>query len=300
MTPPDLALVQDLSQTPGAMELKLRREIPAGVIEYFEAEQGWLTQKGEPRSKPYRKYLWTPEGERPVKVPSVTHICDATCPKPGVAYWSESRGIEGCVLAVKAGWVNEDSRAEDAIAIVREHGLGAEAAKNRAAKRGLNVHAINEAFLRDGYVPKLADHPAEHRGYIRSWCRMVRALKPEPVAVEQLVVHGEHGYAGRLDMRAIIAGSLETCECKTQENGALYASSYWQTALYELGAVWCGDEPAARLRAIVLPASGDWNEQQHSVVIELEAWQVDAALRWFRANRPVESDCASRNRAVRA
>jgi len=295
----DLAVVQDLSLVPGGMERKLWREVPGGLIEYLEAEAGWLTLKGEPRLRPYRRYLWTPTDGEPIKLPSVSHICDQVCPKDGIPYWSEARGIEGALTAFKAGWLTVTSRALDAIAIVREHNLGAEAAKNRAAKRGLNVHAINDHYMKTGEPPKQSDHPAEHRGFIRSWSKATLILKPEPVAVEQLVVHPDDLYAGRLDMRAIVRGELELDEFKTQEWGGLFSSTHLQAMLYERAAVRCGDEPAARLRAIVLPADGDWNEDQHTMIVAWPDSKVEAALAWFREKRAIDSACGARNRAVR-
>lgn len=304
--PPDLALVADPATIPGAWEREIVREVPGGVIAYHEAPAGWLTKAGEERVKPYREYVWTPEIcqdghiSRAVRLPSVTYICDQICPKPGIPRYSEDRGIEGCLLAFKAGMLTDTSRAEDAIAVVREQGLGAEAATARAARRGLNIHAINEDFLRTGDAPVPRDHPEHHRGFIRSWAKATLCLKPEPVAVEQVVVHPELGYAGRLDMRAIIRGELELDEWKTQEWGGLFSQSHIQTMLYERAAVWCGAEPASRLRAIVLPADGDWNERQHTMIVDWKDWQLDAALAWWRAKRPIDSACESRNRTVRA
>lgn len=314
ISPPELAQAQrfdasrpalhvvpdDLSHIPGAFECKLSRQTPDGEIAYFEAPAGWLTQRGTPRLRPARKYVWTPNDGEGVKLPSTSSILEAICPKPGVAHWSEERGIEGAVLAVKAGLVHEGSLAADAIALVREHGLGAEAAKNKAAKRGLDLHAINEHYMCTGEPPVRSDHPAEHHGYLRSWVKATLTLKPEPVAVEQLVVHPEDGWAGRLDLRARVGGLLETIDLKTQERGRLYRQVFIQTNLYERAEVRCGGEPADRLRAIVLPASGDWNLEQHSMMVEMHSWQVDAALAYWRSCRPIDSACESQNRAVKA
>lgn len=291
----------DLAHIPGAMERKLYREIPDGMIEYFEAKAGWLTQRGEPRLRPYRKYLWTPVDGEPVKLPSTSSINDTICPKPGVDYWSEERGIEGTVLALKAGLIYEGSLAKDAIAVVREHGLGAEAAKNRAAKRGLNLHAINQRYMETGEAPRLSDHPDEHRGYLRSWAKAMLALDPEPAKadqpeVEQLIVSPEDGYAGRLDLRARIRRALETCEMKTQERGGIYRAAHWQVLMYERGAVRCAADPAERCRVIVLPADGDWTEDRHTMLV---AGDLDAALAYWRACRPIDSACEARNRRER-
>jgi hypothetical protein len=255
------------------MERDLRRTIgDKGDIRFTEAPAGWLTRDGSVRAAPWRAYYWLPsDRDVPVRLPSVSTILDAIMPKPGLTHWAAK---QGSVAAM-------------------------EAAKTDAAKRGLDVHSINEHYMLTGEPPKLSEHPAEHHGYIRSWVKAILVLEPEPVEVEQLVVHGDDGYAGRLDMRAIIRGALELNEYKTQENGALYAGIHWQAALYERAEVWCGGEPADRLRGIVLPADGDWNEEQHTVRVELHDWQVDAALAWWRAKRPVESACASRNRAAR-
>jgi hypothetical protein len=295
----DLAIVEDLSLKPGAMELKLRREIPDGVIAYYEAEAGWLTQRGEPRVKPYRKYLWSPTDGDPVKLPSTSTILDAICPKDGIPYWSEARGIEGGLLAFKAGLLTVRSRAEDAIAVVREHKLGAEAAKNRAACRGLNVHAINEHYMLTGEAPKLSEHPAEHRGYIHSWVKCMLSLKLEPVEVETLVVHPEDGYAGRLDLRARHAGNLETIEMKTQERAGIYSTAHAQVGLYERAAIRCGAEPADRKRVIVLAADGQWDPRRDQMLADHDDPFVDAALAWWREKRPVDGACESRNRVER-
>lgn len=296
---PELAIIEDLSQVPGAWERQLEREVPGGEVVYREAPAGWLTKDGSVRVRPYREYVWHPEGGEPKRLPSVTTLLDAIAPKPGLPYWSEARGIEGAVVAMKAGLVHEGSRAEDAIALVREHGLGAEAAKNLAAHRGLNVHSINETYMLTGEAPKLSEHPEHHRGFIRSWVKAILALKPEPTAVEQVVVHPEDGYAGRLDMRAIVKGQLETDDIKTQENGGIYTGAHIQTMLYERAAIRDGAKAADRLRVIVLPASGDWNEEQHTAIVVWHDWQIDAALAWWRAKRPIDSACSSRNRAVR-
>lgn len=125
-------------------------------------------------------------------------------------------------------------------------------------------------------------------------------MNPEPLAVEQLVVHPELGYAGRLDVRAIVRGAVELNEYKTQEWGGIFSQAHVQALLYERAAVRCGDDPAERLRVIVLPESGDWNEEQHSMIVDARDWQVDAALAWWRAKRPFDSACESRNRKVRA
>jgi hypothetical protein len=288
--------VPDLSVIPGAWEVEREREVPGGVVAFRSAPASWLCKDGSVRVRPYREYVWQAEGGEPKRLPSVSTILDAICPKPGVAHWSEARGIEGAVLAMKAGLVCAESRALDVVAIIRGHNLGAEAAKNRAARRGLNVHAINESFMRTGEVPKIGDHPPEHRGYIQAWAKWVSAREPEPVAVEQLVINPQDGYAGRLDLRANIGGLLSTVDLKTSEKAAIFPQAHWQCAMYERAAVACGDEAASRLLVVVLAADGQYRE----MAADHEDWRLDAALAYWRASKPIASACESANRAEKA
>jgi hypothetical protein len=282
-------------QTRGAMEETLRREIPAGLIEFEQAPAGWLTKTGTPREKPWRAYHWTPtEGDRQ-RLPSTTTLLDAICPKAGLPPWSEARGVEGAVEGVRLGLIDHETTPERGVGIVRAHKLGAEAAKRKAAERGLNVHALLEAYMLTGAAPKLGEHPKHHRGYIQGLTRWLIAENPEPVAVEQLVVHPEDGYAGRLDLRARIDGQLVTVDLKTQERGGIYATAHWQVAMYERAARWCGDEPADRKMVVVVAANGEFRQMD----AEWDEERLNAALAYYRASRPVESACESANRIER-
>lgn len=284
----------DRSQVPGAMEHVLAREIPGlGLIEFEEAPIGWLKKDGEPRERPWRAYHFTPIDAKRGRLPSTTTLLDDICPKGGLPVWSEERGVEGAAEAVRRGLIDMSTTLEDAVEIVRAHKLGAEAAKKKAAERGLNVHALLEQYMLTGAAPKLAEHPAAHRGYIQGLTRWLLAVDPEPVAVEQLVVNPEDGYAGRLDLRAKIEGQLVTVDLKTQENGGIYATAHWQVAMYERAAVRCGDEPADRKMVVVVAANGEFRQMS----ADHDDWRLDAALAFYRASRPIESMCESANRA---
>jgi hypothetical protein len=292
--------------TPGAMLQTLRREIPGlGLVEFEEAPRGWLTKKGEPRQKPWRAYHFTPEHPTAdaalgavytgrTRLPSTTTLLDEVCPKPGLPPWAEARGIEGLLLGIQNGQIDPGKLTpEQAIEAVRKLKLGADAAKLRDAERGLNVHAINERYMLTGEVPKLSERPEHHRGYIKAWIKCMLELKLEPVEVEQLVVHPEDGYAGRLDLRARNAGVLETIDFKTQRNAGIYAQAHYQVKLYERAAVRCGAEPAENCRVIVLAENGEWDH----MIADHDEWRIDAALAHYRGKKPIESLCDSRNRA---
>jgi hypothetical protein len=289
---------QDLSQVPGAMERLVEREIPGkGVVSFEEAPAGWLKKNGEPRPKPWRAYHWTPlaVGANRDRRISVTTMLDDICPKGGLPVWSEKEGIKGAVEALRLGLITDETTLDEAVGIVRAHKLGAENAKRHAAQRGLNVHALLEQYMLTGAAPKLSEHPVENRGYIRGLCAWLLSEQPEPVAVEQLVVHPEDGYAGRLDLRATIAGELVTVDLKTQERGRIYLAAHLQVNLYERAAVWCGDDPADRKMVVVVAANGEFR----TMAADHEDWRIDAALAYWRAQRPISGVCESANRIER-
>lgn len=314
---------------PGALSECKTRTLPDGaLIEFEQAPYGWLTKAGERRRKDHRAYYYTPAaaicdscdegrvpGKRPgttkqcpkckgtgdgakrVRLPSVTTLLDAICPKAGIPPWAEARGIEGAIEAVRLGLIDPHDLASAAMAVevVRANQLGADRARDKAADRGLNVHACLEHYMRTGAPPNPADHPPEHWGYLRAMTRFLLKTDPEPESaeVEQLVVHPELGYAGRMDLRARSRGLLIAYDAKTQERGGIYLGAHLQVNLYEQAEVHCGGDPADLLKVVVFAANGEFDEMAADHRPEL----LDAALDFYREAKPVESLCSSRNRA---
>lgn len=324
MTAPLNVPEQDPSTIPGAIQIAKTRTLPDGtLIEFEHAPAGWLTKAGEVRMRDWHAYYYsTPcvpcdgdgrvdgkspksklcqpckgTGTRRGRMPSVTTLLDAICPKPGLAPWYEMRGIEGAVEAVRLGLIDPEDPASVARAIetVRGARLGADRARDDAAARGLNVHACLEQYMLTGDAPNPADHPREHWGYLRALTRWLLKADPEPRAVEELVVHPEDGYAGRLDLRAAIDGLLYTVDAKSQEKGGIYLGAHAQVNLYERAAIWCGDDPADRLLVVVFAENGEFREMPAD---HRESF-TDAALGWVREAKPVDSACEGLNRVER-
>lgn len=320
----------DRSHIPGAMAEQLSRTLPDGsLIEFETAPAGWLTKDGEAREKPWRAYHYTTashtctscggggrlfdksergrkcppcdgtgDGAKRTRFESVTGIVDATCPKPGLPPWKEARGIEGAIEAVRRGLI-DPSNPEDvanAVDIVRANGLGGDAAAKEAADRGLNTHDVLRAYMETGTPPSLFGQPTAHHGFLMGASRWLLKAGPEPVAVEQLVVHPEHRYAGRLDLRAYIGGLLTTVDFKTQADAGIYLGAHVQTALYELAAIRCGGEPADRRLVVVLAEDGGFREMEAT---HGEGFH-EAALAWRRECKPVDAACEAQNRIEKA
>lgn len=294
------AAAVDRSQLPGALEVQLRRELPNGsVIEFESAPAGWLTKKGERRQADWRAYFFTRAGGKRVRYPSVTTLLDAVCPKGGLPRWAEARGIEGALRAVRMGELDPLTYGDrQAVDRVRELKLGADRARDVAAERGLNVHDCLRVYMETGSPPNPADHPDHHQGYLRALIAWLLDARPEPEAVEQLVVNPKDRYAGRLDLIAQvngINGPRVLYDAKTQENCGIYEAAHLQVRLYERARVMCGDDPADELRLVVFAANGEYREMSSAA----DERHARAALRFYREMRPVISTCESLNRLER-
>ena len=282
--------------TPGALEVYDQRDVPGvGLVEFEFAPAGWLTKKGEPRQRDWRAYYLTPSDGKRTRLPSVSTVLDAILPKPGLPPWAEARGIEGAVRAIQAGHLLAECDPAEAVAAVRRHKLGADRARDEAASRGISVHDLLREFMETGSPPRLADHPVEYHGYIAGLSKWLIHAKPEPVAVEEMVVNPEQGYAGRTDLVATVGGSRTRYDLKTQERCGIYESAHVQVKLYDRAARSCGDEPADLLKVVVVAADGEYRE----MACAADDATVDAALAWWRLVRPITSVCESANRAER-
>lgn len=321
------------SQIPGAMQTQLRRELADGaLIEFEEAPVGWLKKDGDPRKASWRAYFYVPQPqclacEGSGRVPSdkrvdgtvkcqpckgtgdckreqmisVTTLLDSICPKPGLPPWSEAHGIIGALEAVQTGLLDprmsivRPSKPGDhpAVQIVREAHLGADAARDEAADRGLDMHAFLEHYMRTGAPPSIRDYPLEQHGYVRAGAKWLLKHRPEPIDIEQLICDPVAGFAGRSDLVAMIGGLRTRVDFKTSEKAAIYSSSHLQVGLYERGAIACGDEPTDAQAIVVLAADGEFRPMPSEATPE----RVQTALDFYHSNKPVDSLCESANRA---
>ncbi|HEX3803148.1 MAG TPA: hypothetical protein VHV75_09930 [Solirubrobacteraceae bacterium] len=316
-----------LATVPGALEINLCRELPEGDLFFEAAPAGWLTADGEIRRKDHRAYYWAPTGgcpgcegvgrvpseKRPApntiqcpqckgsgepgrsRLVSVTTLLEPITNKGGLPRWYEARGIEGTVVAYQRGLIEPEVFPEDVVEIVRGAKLGAENARDNAATRGLNVHALLEEYMLTGNGPRMGEHLPEHHGYIQSLCSWLLAKDPEPESVEQLVCSPVNRYAGRRDLVARVDGRRIGYDAKTQENGGIYLGAHLQVRLYEDAAVEIGDDPCDDLAIVVFAANGEWREME----CQATAGTAHAALTYYGAVRPIESACEGQNRIER-
>ncbi len=255
-------------------------EHPSGlIVEYRDASH---------------RYWLHHDGQR-VAVPSVTGVLKVL-DKPALIPWAEARGIMGAVRAVQLGEItpgDPDSSA-NAVSVVRSLGLGADAARDAGADRGTSLHDALEEYVRTGRVPRHAEFPVEHRGYVRALCRWLIAASPEPSAVEVCVGSVAHGFAGRLDLRASVGGRDLVVDLKTNARGRVYDDPHFQAAAYVGALVECGHPEPDGALIVALGEDGEFEAVECAGAFEdfLGVLGVHHALRRLRLARTARERAA--------
>jgi hypothetical protein len=226
----------------------LLRELPDGRSLVFEE-----------RDTGYRAYKLVEADGKATRMPSVTTILDVL-DKRALKNWFEDHGARGTLAAVRMGELDPLIHTdEEAIGIVRALGLGADAARNKAARRGLSIHDALEVYCRTAELPGPESLDENHRPYLQGLARALLDLDPHPTVVEQITCHPELKYAGRLDLRAIVAGKDTIIDLATNSSGRGYAEKHIQVRGYEAAEVALGAEPAERLLIVGIGPDGTYN-----------------------------------------
>lgn len=287
------------STVPGGLSEYIRREVPWGVIEYEFAPVGYLSKKGEPRLQDWRAYQVTKTADKRKRFPSMTTWLGAVLPIDLKSY-GEEHGARGVHFLHQQGDLTAEHTEEDAVEMVRERRLGVDAASNRAASRGIDVHKFLEEFGRTGEMPDM-DVPLELAGYVKGLEDFLREYDPEPSATELLVADPDRGFAGRLDMRAVTRSKAmpfrasRIVDLKTSPKLSIWPKAHAQTQGYRLADMKCGGPETEIPIVVVVDAEGRFDVVD--CLCSEEA--LDAAIAWYRCVKPIDSACSSRHYALR-
>jgi hypothetical protein len=277
--------------------VRLAREYEDGVLVFEHQPVGSLKKQGGARVKELRRYRWHPREnpEPPVLLPSVTTICGAVLPKPGLVWWAEEQGIRGTLRALDRSLITCATPPREAVQTIRQNGLGMDAARDQAAGRGLNIHALLEQYMASGQVPNPAEHPETDRPFIQGLVRWLLAADPEPQAVELLVCDPDRGYAGRADLICTIAGQLTLVDLKTSPARQIYDAAHLQVRLLSLAEERHGTHRPQRLMLVAVDEHGAYREMD--CVCDPAA--AGLAVEFYRHTRPLAAGCEQANRSVK-
>lgn len=166
-------------------------------------------------------------------VQGVTTLIKGGLPSPALMYWS-ARTVAEYVA-------DNPDRVEDLRSMGRAPMVAALKetpwqARDEAAVRGTDVHALADQLVR-GIEVEVPDHLAAHvEGYVR-W---LDTWQPVPILTERSVGNRKHWYAGRFDLIADIADVRWMLDVKTAR--AVYPDNAIQTDAYRNGEFYVEDD----------------------------------------------------------
>lgn len=167
------------------------------------------------------------------------------------------------------------------------------AEKDRAAKRGTEVHHIAENLV----AGKAVEVPEELAGHAEAYARFLDEFRVEPVLVEFSCVSYRLGYAGTADLVAdmVLSPGADPvrvlADIKTSRSG-IFGETALQLAAYRYADKWLDDGqemdplPVAHCVGIHVRGDGydvvplDVDEQQHRAF-----WHAQKVAEWSRSSR---------------
>lgn len=218
----------------------------------------------EYEAQPKRRYLI--DGDEVGSVTTILKCLD----KPALSWWGMCVGINALLELRNLGVFDLDAalavRGETpwyefakviASGVVSDNKLSVNHVRDEAADRGQSVHDALERWAATGEFPDPQEYPPWEQGYVIAMGRFLTDMPSlEPTEVELIVGSKEHGFAGRLDLRATtsqehvvvtktypksppktlrVPPGLYTLDCKTSAD--VFPEHALQLAAYEGAAV---------------------------------------------------------------
>lgn len=168
------------------------------------------------------------------KVDGVTTLIKDGLPKPALPYWAARTVAEYVAdnLDQVAGMA--DMGRASIVAALKEVPW---TARDRAAVKGTEVHALGEKLIR-GEEVEVPEHLA---GHVEAYVKFLDEWKPEPILVEAPVGHRRWRYAGTLDMVVRLPdGRTVLADIKTTASG-IWPETAYQLAAYRHAEVYLDD-----------------------------------------------------------
>lgn len=209
---------------------------PAGIA--IEFEDGLP----DPETGKSRRRAYTVNGE---KLPSVTTVLGCL-DKPGLTYAAEKLAVEAAIDLARAGEL--PVQVDAALSRMKARDMRFFQVWRRKADRGTLAHEDLVALASGAQPREMDTYTPEERGFIRGVSAWVADWRPEVVDQELMVASVEHGFAGRLDLRARThkLPGLGLFDLKTTESLPRYKAGDVKPPYPEHLAQLAGYEVAAR------------------------------------------------------
>jgi hypothetical protein len=152
---------------------------------------------------------------------------------------------------------------------------------DKAAKEGTSVHHYAETVARAVQAntkPKADDMPQGTMPYLRNYVRFLKEFDVEPVMLETVVWNEEVGYAGRIDMAAIlhkISEDLVIVDTKSGASGVWESVSLQQTAYVKAESWWDEEEDILKPMPEILGAYALWLRPEGFALIPVDTTDME-------------------------
>jgi hypothetical protein len=156
-------------------------------------------------------------------VPGVTTILSVIGKGDALLYWAANCAVEYLQQRLEG-----DLTTEDVEKFCKEARTQWRTVKEEAGTIGGIAHDWIEQHLKGNTQP-LPEHP-KARNSVQNALKWMHSVQWETLAVEKVVFHPEHRYAGMLDWKARINGRLSIPDWKTSKD--IYSTYRYQTAAY--------------------------------------------------------------------
>jgi hypothetical protein len=193
------------------------------------------------------------DARKVMALPSVTNVLGVLA-KPGLDAWKIEQGIMAALTLPRRGDEPLDAFAHR---VVEDMGEQVE----KAADFGSAIHAACEVYALNKQLPQ----DIRLLGFLESWFHWFDDNVERIAAVEQVFVHHEHGYAGRVDMVALLKGvgwavvDFKTQKVKRSAKGeakpAFYDTWPLQLAAYRQAILASGAKDVKGLVSVVIDSA---------------------------------------------
>jgi hypothetical protein len=224
-----------------------------------QAPSHWYLRDGRPFHEIAKK---DGSGNRPVTLadarkvlalPSVTNVLGVLA-KPGLDAWKIEQGIMAALTLPRLAEEPLDAFAHRVVADMGEQ-------VEKAADFGSAIHAACEVYALEKQLPE----DPRLREHLKGWVEWFDANVERVASIEEVFVHHEHGYAGRVDMVALLRDlgwavvDFKTQKIKRSAKGegkpAFYETWPLQLAAYQRAILASGAKNVTGLVSVVIDSA---------------------------------------------
>jgi CRISPR/Cas system-associated exonuclease Cas4 (RecB family) len=172
------------------------------------------------------KHLYTVNGNTVYGVTSIVGVLD----KPALLYWAVNQTILFLSGALKPGIILDEVQIKE---VLDQAKMAHRVKKDKSADLGTMIHEWLEKYIKariaKGVLPELPVN-VEMRKAIDSFFQWAKDNKVALISAERKIYSDKYGYAGTLDLEAIVNGKRTIIDFKT--SNAIYDEYFIQASAY--------------------------------------------------------------------